>query len=426
MNGHFRSLRLLVLSFLLVISMQCVCSAEESVTETVKPFRDSIVRVESICWNGSDKIYAKKSFSGVVISADTSGNVYLLTVNKNLSFTQEEKEKLRVANGLEERDRVEDKIEVIFGGDIREKASVIGESAQRNLTILKPDKAVKFEHIPKLETKRVGAGEKISLLSFPLQMEQDGTPYSGVHVPVLEGVAGDSYLQDNIMYFRHNLATDEGAFGGLLLNASGNMIGVLQTSANENRAGAAISTEAIRDFLKTYNVGWQDYEKEVKKRKVPVLNVILGIILLVLASLNVRSAISNRKLMKGTSGDDIVPELSQGFGKYAPLGGNGAYDTGMRRAFLEYPAENRQVQITKPNFLIGRMGTCDLVLSNASGASRKHAMIEYDHDNYYVTDMNSTNHTYVNGSCLRSGQRMELKDGDEITAGHENMVFHLG
>ena len=40
---------------------------EVQIMEELNSHRDSIVRVESICWDGEDEIYQKKAFSGFVV-----------------------------------------------------------------------------------------------------------------------------------------------------------------------------------------------------------------------------------------------------------------------------------------------------------------------------------------------------------------------
>lgn len=78
------------------------------------------------------------------------------------------------------------------------------------------------------------------------------------------------------------------------------------------------------------------------------------------------------------------------------------------------------------NFLIGRWDPdsgafpqIDLEsLDHNSKVSRKHAMIEVISGKIYLTDLGSKNGTYVNrGSRLEEGQRVEIKEGDEVIIG---------
>eukprot|EP00897_Mesotaenium_endlicherianum_P005895 jgi/Mesen1/5333/ME000266S04521 len=58
--------------------------------------------------------------------------------------------------------------------------------------------------------------------------------------------------------------------------------------------------------------------------------------------------------------------------------------------------------------------------------SGKHARLEKKGDAVYVTDLDSTNGTYIGGKKLRSGSAVEVGAGSVITFGDEHMaVFRL-
>lgn len=55
------------------------------------------------------------------------------------------------------------------------------------------------------------------------------------------------------------------------------------------------------------------------------------------------------------------------------------------------------------------------------GVSRRHAMLTREEDRLYISDLGSTNHTYLNGNQLQEHDHLVLRDGDEITLGHMRM-----
>lgn len=63
-------------------------------------------------------------------------------------------------------------------------------------------------------------------------------------------------------------------------------------------------------------------------------------------------------------------------------------------------------------FFIGRTSG-DLVL-NKPTISEEHAVIEYDHGKYYISDTNSKNGTYLNGERLQAHVPNEITDGSEL------------
>ena len=77
--------------------------------------------------------------------------------------------------------------------------------------------------------------------------------------------------------------------------------------------------------------------------------------------------------------------------------------------------------ITKPVVTIGREPSNDLVL-NHSSVSRHHAQITYDGYGFYITDLNSTNHVFVNGAIQA---KSVLRSADNIQLGQVKIIFYL-
>src|SRR5262249_38709182 len=94
---------------------------------------------------------------------------------------------------------------------------------------------------------------------------------------------------------------------------------------------------------------------------------------------------------------DIVGEMAGGVGRHV-----GA---------LVLPGGPRILLGEDPT-LIGRLPECAVPLSDQQ-VSRRHAEVRARGDGYVVTDLGSTNGTFVNGARLVGGRT--LADGDEIT-----------
>ena len=54
------------------------------------------------------------------------------------------------------------------------------------------------------------------------------------------------------------------------------------------------------------------------------------------------------------------------------------------------------------------------VCLNEPGVSRLHAKLEREGTEYYITDLNSTNGTKINGSLLEANERKQIQIGDEL------------
>lgn len=74
----------------------------------------------------------------------------------------------------------------------------------------------------------------------------------------------------------------------------------------------------------------------------------------------------------------------------------------------------------KTVWTFGRGEGCDFVYSTPK-VSRLHCKIEYIDSHYYLTDLGSTNGTYLNGRRIERKER--LFTGDIIGIGSEDIVF---
>jgi pSer/pThr/pTyr-binding forkhead associated (FHA) protein len=95
-------------------------------------------------------------------------------------------------------------------------------------------------------------------------------------------------------------------------------------------------------------------------------------------------------------------------------------------------AESDDVFTFQPPATIGRfdptVGPIDVDLGNlpeAAYVSRRHARITLDGDVWKITDMGSSNGTFVLRDDFERVDQAELSDGDEIALGNARLVFRL-
>jgi TM2 domain-containing membrane protein YozV len=82
----------------------------------------------------------------------------------------------------------------------------------------------------------------------------------------------------------------------------------------------------------------------------------------------------------------------------------------------EYPITNRMTTIGREN--------CDINLLQDHQVSRQHAKIEQRGDEFVLTDLDSTNGTFVNGARLRAPHT--LQTGDTVRIGHTRLAVQAG
>ncbi len=84
------------------------------------------------------------------------------------------------------------------------------------------------------------------------------------------------------------------------------------------------------------------------------------------------------------------------------------------------PTAGRAYRLTGLIKEIGRGTGADLSLPDDRKASRIHARLEKDGENWVIVDLESTNHTFVNSESIK---QKKLKHGDEIRIGDTILIY---
>ena len=85
-----------------------------------------------------------------------------------------------------------------------------------------------------------------------------------------------------------------------------------------------------------------------------------------------------------------------------------------------------EISINKPVFRLGKEASCvDYFVANNIAVSRSHADIITRGQQFFVKDLNSKNHTFINGEELPVQSEVEIHDGDRLKLANEEFVFHL-
>jgi pSer/pThr/pTyr-binding forkhead associated (FHA) protein len=84
-------------------------------------------------------------------------------------------------------------------------------------------------------------------------------------------------------------------------------------------------------------------------------------------------------------------------------------------------ARSWRVELAADRSTIGKAGENDVAVDDDATASHLHAVLERFAAGWCVTDLGSSNGTWVNGERIWASRR--LRDGDEIRVGHTRLVF---
>ncbi len=94
------------------------------------------------------------------------------------------------------------------------------------------------------------------------------------------------------------------------------------------------------------------------------------------------------------------------------------------RPYLVRIKNGEKVLIDKPRFRIGKEKSyVDYFIGDNTAISRSHADIIVKGDSYYLIDLNSTNHSFVNGSMIQGNVETEIKNGNRIRLANEDFDF---
>lgn len=75
-----------------------------------------------------------------------------------------------------------------------------------------------------------------------------------------------------------------------------------------------------------------------------------------------------------------------------------------------------EIDVSVPNFLIGRADECQL-RPKSDFVSRRHALVEVEESKVMITDLGSRTGTFVNGHLIPPKRALELANGDTVKIG---------
>ncbi len=86
--------------------------------------------------------------------------------------------------------------------------------------------------------------------------------------------------------------------------------------------------------------------------------------------------------------------------------------------FVKYKMDDKEKEayLKAESFVVGRSAECDIPISSHI-LSRQHVRVEFKRDRIYVTDLGSTNGTYLNGHQLKPNVAFEYIEGNELFLG---------
>ena len=84
---------------------------------------------------------------------------------------------------------------------------------------------------------------------------------------------------------------------------------------------------------------------------------------------------------------------------------------------------NLEMRIGSKPFTIGKKNTCDGVINNNKMISRHHCRINREGQQFFITDLKSSNGTYLNNNQLMPNSKVRLTDGDIVKLANMEFAF---
>ena len=137
-------------------------------------------------------------------------------------------------------------------------------------------------------------------------------------------------------------------------------------------------------------------------------------------------------MASGKAASDAEPPQPEGAGNRTVILGQGTPGrpakraTGRKAPYLLHEAADKKIPIESASFKIGKdPSQADYVINGNNKISRVHAVIQTEGKKYFITDLNSTNRTFVNKQAIPPGVKTEISPGASIRLADERFTFDI-
>lgn len=181
----------------------------------------------------------------------------------------------------------------------------------------------------------------------------------------------------------------------------------------------------IEEADKKNNMDYKkEYDKENKRnRYIKIFGILLFLILLVLTKNSMKFTIILSITFIFIL---LVMKLIEKYNKEIDFINEEVMDETMiiqSYPYLRKGLLDDKIYITTDEFNVGKDSSNNYVIKSPS-ISKKHAMFFRNKFGYYIKDLNSTNHTFVNDDKLSPNDERLLVNGDKIMFGNEKYQFY--
>lgn len=266
MKRVLKKMRLaLALALVLVMSFSITASAEGEANQAAQAARDAIFQIEVVYTDpATGNAYVLQSGTGFLIGTEATTGDIMITCDHVVRLEDEYVAWVKDAFGIAQTSQLDTSIRVIVKGTVYVGASILNESAPDDMdfAILKLDQPISERKTLPLKTQNIEETSDVFALGFPgiVTYLEDFSVFTSEDVTITKGSISKKVSLNGYDFIQHSAVTAEGNSGGPLIDANGNVVGVVKgfTEDNSNTYYYALNINEVADVLKVLNVEFID------------------------------------------------------------------------------------------------------------------------------------------------------------------------
>lgn len=316
--------------------------------------------------------------------------------------------------------------------NIRHEVTLVWKSIDHDLAVVKI-KSAGFK--PLKFSKDFRISDRVTAVGFPgaadnqridsIATDMDFTEPSVSNGVVSRIVTKKLTTSRRVKVVQTDAAINSGNSGGPLVNQCGEIIAINESKPNKvgvEGIGYAVHKDEAIDLLEQKNIPFQVVDSNCIHVDSTVVDkidsnnnrVLIYIVLAFLITLGIFWIL----LKRSTPSETMLSRLV-----HKKMSKNNDSPIHSTRVVLEaMKAGLPRIELSTGRIILGRSKSADINVSS-SHVSGKHLTLEIKNNEVYVTDIGSTNGTYINGNKLTAHNGYILRTGEKLIIGSEDVVY---